>query len=464
MKVPAPNPIDKGVREFLRGLALVLCAVALVAVCVRVTVQKRHKQSGYFIYVDAGRAFRDGTHLYTSLEDLPPREREVQERRQAEAGENQVRDGGAWGGYRYSPTAAMLFVPLSYMPGPWGEVIWRTFLAIVSFGALYWCAQVGLPRPLARRDWAIFFLLVLWPVTGCLNNGQSSCVIVACLLGSIAACLTDRWWLAAVLVVIATSLKLYPVTFGLLLSVLYPRQFSWKFVIALIVAAALPFAFRPSLVHELPRWWEHLVNDAKTLPPIESWDQDVRLLFYRILHIKLSEHGFMFLSAGVGCVVGLFAIAGRLANLPRRVLLTRTLGMAVCWMTAFGMATEPSTYILVSPILAWSIWETWLRPTANAAIHDGVVPGGWISRSSLLMAYGLFILAYVVLWFPFGHWANSFGQEPLAGVLLLGYLMVRSGREVRFRHRHRVGAAVLSVISPSGRELGQSREESRFSI
>lgn len=434
MKLPAADAAGDAIQGFLRNFAPIAVLIALVAVSIRVSVQKRHHQSGYFVYVDAGRAWREGGHLYTSLDDLPPGERERAKRRVARAGEWQVRDSGAWGGYRYSPTAAILFVPLSYLPGPVGEVVWRAFLACVCFGALYWCSRVGVPRPLARRDWPIFFLLVLWSVAGCLNNGQSSTLLVGCLIGAVAACCTGRWWIAAILVTIPTMLKLYPVAFGLLLAALYPRQFSWRFAITLVAAFALPFILRPhGMWVEHQRWWWHLTNDAKTLPAITSWDQDVRILLYRAFGVVMSMRAFMVLQFAVGVFIGAVCIAGRWAGWPRRVLIPRAYGMTAVWMTAFGMATEPSTYILVAPALAWSLWEVWLRPSPTAAVHGAQSPGGALSRAVLGVAYLLFLTAYVFLWFPWGHLANSYGPEPLAGVLILSYLVARSWRELRGR-------------------------------
>jgi len=434
--------------EFFWRLSLAVCLIALAVVCIRVVVQAgRHKHSGYFVYVDAGRAWREGRHLYTSLDDLPPAERQQLHAKIANAGEWQVRENTIWGGYRYSPTAAILFVPLSFVPGPVGEVVWRVFLAVVAYGALFWCSQLAIPRPMARRHWSIFFLLVLWSYTGCLNNGQSSCLIVGCLLGSVAACCTDRWTLAAVLIAIPTALKLYPVSLGLLFTLLYPRKFGPRFAIALVVAFALPFLLRPyAMVEEHRRWFWHLLNDAKMAVPLTSWDQDVRLLVRRFLGITLSMKTFMALQLLVAGTIAAICIAGRLAGWPRRSLLARTFGMATCWMTAFGMATEPSTYILVAPTLAWSIWEVWLRPSRRATYHGGHSPGGAASRIVLAGCLVLLIMAYVFLWFPWGRIPNSYGPEPLAGTLLLGYLIVRSVRELRGVRKITVGEMVCQEV------------------
>lgn len=452
MQLPRARPNDDQIRAFFCKAVLVVWAIVLIVVCLRVTVQKkvagRPRNSGYFVYVDAGRRWRSGQYLYTSLKDLLPQIRKRREREVALMGEVQDRESGAWGGFRYSPTAAILFVPLSYMPGAVGEVVWRWFLAAVSLGALYWCARRGIPRPLARRDWPIFFLMVLPAFTGCLNNGQSSCLIVACLLGAVAACCCDRWMLAALLVVIPTTLKLYPISMGLLLTLLYPRRFGWRFGLMMIVGFGLPFLLRPStMLEDHQRWLWHLINDAKPTANVVSWDLDVRMLLYRIFGYRMSAGLFMGVQAVSAVAIAALTLAGRAAGWPRRVLIPRTLGLATVWMTAIGNATEPSTYILIFPTLAWSLWEIWVQRGAHRA---GRSPGGAVGRVVLIAAYCLFMMAYVFLWFPGGKRLNSYGPEPLAGLLILGYLVVRSVRELRSRNRAAFsGHATLALARPS---------------
>jgi hypothetical protein len=407
--------------------------IALSAVCVRVCVQWRRHSSVYPTYTKAGRAWRNHGHLYTSPDDLPPAQRAEFLKQIAKAGEKMVRGNNIWGGFRYSPTAALLFVPISYMPGSAGEVLWRVLLAGASLGALWWCCRLGIPRALARRDWPIFFLLVLPAFTGCLNNGQSSLLVLAGLLGATAAACTNRWTLAAICIVIPTTFKLYPICYGLLLVLLFPRQFSWRLALALLVAFMLPFILRPGeMMEEHRRWIWHLINDAKTAVPIESWDQDIRLVIYRLFHIELHAKTFMALQLFVAAIVAGLALLAQRAVWPRRMLLARVLGLATCWMTTFGMATEPSTYVLVAPTLAWSLWELWLRkPREGIKLHAGRAPGGWLSRIVLVALYCGFLVAYVFLWFPWGKRANSYGLEPMAGLILFIYLCVRTVRELR---------------------------------
>lgn len=427
----------------LRRIVLFAFAIALTAVCVRVTVQKRRRptesapgatpqraeawprNSGYKTYVLAGRRWREGRSLYRSPDETATQAWKTRSNPAKDP------DGDAWGGYRYSPTAALLFVPLSYMPGPAGEVVWRVFLMLTSLGGLLWCCRIGLPRPAARRDWALLLLLVLPAYTACLNDGQSSCLIVGCLLGVVAAARTNRWTLCAVLATVPALLKLYPVSVGLLMCVIYPRRFGWRFAFTLAAGLALPFLLRPStMAAEHARWLWQLLHDARPSGSIVQWDQDIRLLLARLLGLRLSMAAYVAVEAAAAALIAAICVAGRLANWPQRRLLTRMLSLAACWMTALGPATEPSTYILIAPALAWSLWESSLRISRTEPNDSPAVSAGAAGRIVLVTAYLLLMATHVLLWFPWGRRANSFGLDPAAGLLLFGYLIRRSIKEL----------------------------------
>ena len=52
------------VYDALRRIALIAWTVAVCAICIRVSVQTRHKQSSYHDYYDAGLHWRQHSHLY----------------------------------------------------------------------------------------------------------------------------------------------------------------------------------------------------------------------------------------------------------------------------------------------------------------------------------------------------------------------------------------------------------------
>jgi hypothetical protein len=416
-----PVPQRGSVYDALRRIALIAWTVAVCAICIRVSVQTRHKQSSYHDYYDAGLHWRQRSHLYGL-----PKDHDLS--RVPTVNRLPGRDNVAWGGIRHPPVIALAFAALTFIPMPVGEVLWRVLLAAASLGSLWWASRVGIPRVLARRDWPILVLLVLWPFAGCLNNGQTSCIVMACLLGAVAAAAVDRWNLSALLAAIATLLKVYPVSLGLLLVVTYPRRFAWRYVLMIALGMALPLLVRPGpwMVEEYRRWLWHMFNDAILPDRIVQWDQDIRLLVMRAFHVKLQGAAFTAVQLVVAAAIAGVCLAGQRAGWPRRRLLARLFALSVCWMTVFGQATEPTTYFLVAPALAWAIWEAWLpRPSSRSRIAQ-IVP---------LTAYGLFIAAYVALWTPHGKQINSFGFEPLGGLVLFGYLMFECIRDLSLRRR-----------------------------
>ena len=225
---------------------------------------------------------------------------------------------------------------------------------------------------------------------GCFNNGQASCLVVSALLAGVAAAAVGRWNLSAAFMAAAALVKLYPVAAGMLMVVMFPRRFGWRFAITLTVGAALPFAFRSwdYLLDEHRRLLTYLAADERQVRPMTVWYQDLRLLC-AAWGARLSAGAYLAvrLTAAAG-IAGLCA-AGRLAGWPRRLLLGRMLGLATCWMTLLGSATEASTYLLIAPALAWSLVEVWLgaarprgpgRPARRGATATRESPGSPGSR------------------------------------------------------------------------------------
>jgi hypothetical protein len=92
------------------------------------------------------------------------------------------------------------------------------------------------------------------------------------------------------------------------------------------------------------------------------------------------------------------------------------LSLACCWMTVLGPATESATYILLAPIVAWMLVETYAEPSA------------WLRRIGYELVFGLFIASQCALWFGSrGKWFRDQLQPlPIAGTLLLVLLLFQA--------------------------------------
>src|SRR5438876_1142030 len=77
---------------------------------------------------------------------------------------------------------------------------------------------------------------------------------------SLAVARDDHWTSAAGWLAGATLIKGYPLALALVLSVLFPRRFAWRFAAALALGLALPFAGgRPAaVVAQYGSWFAHL--------------------------------------------------------------------------------------------------------------------------------------------------------------------------------------------------------------
>jgi hypothetical protein len=229
-----------------------------------------------------------------------------------------------------------------------------------------------------------------------------------------------RWNLAAACAAGAALLKIYPIVFGMLACLNYPKKFLPRFLLALLMGAAIPLVFwRWGYVWDEHHRWIRFVSRAnRQLPDLGKWFQDLRLVA-RVWFVPLSPRVYAAIQLVVGGAIALLCRAGRMRGVPRRRLIGLTLGLSCCWMTVFGSAAELSTYILVAPPLAWAFVEAWLSR------HD--VAG----RALVTGAYALTLITQIAMWFPAGKRFATYGTQVFAGLLLFAYLVLALARELR---------------------------------
>ena len=121
--------------------------------------------------------------------------------------------------------------------------------------------------------------------------------------------------------------------------------------------------------------------------------------------------------------VAVLCLTGQRLGWERRRLLTFVLGVGLCWMTAFGPATEAATYCLLAPVLAWTLLQS----------RQEVTP--WWITILLLTSLVLLLSSQVVVWFPGLYKSYRFlGPQPVGALLLLAALIAtefRRGRRVQ---------------------------------
>jgi hypothetical protein len=124
--------------------------------------------------------------------------------------------------------------------------------------------------------------------------------------------------------------------------------------------------------------------------------------------------------------MAIVCLAGRYSDWSNRRLLTLLLGLGCCWMTAFGVATESCTYMLVAPTGAWALMQA--KQERRSIVIQALLGG----------SYALFLLAQMANWFRGGSDFHALGVQPLACLLLLAGLLAAEWhqKETTEKQRH----------------------------
>jgi hypothetical protein len=331
--------------------------------------------------------------------------------------------------YRYSPIVAVSFIPLGFLPLGLGGVLWRLLGSGVYAAALLWWgrslmrADPGTPtRPNADRNWLALLMLLVLPLSlDNLNNGQSNLLMIGLVMASVLACGTGRWNLAAASAAAACLLKVYPLASAMLLTVVYTRRFTLRFLAALAVGILIPYLLqRPVYVLEQYQTWiHHLRTDNRQGLHVELWYRDLRLLA-DLCGRPLSAVTYALIQLAVGAAIAALCLAGRRRKWPQHRLAPVLFGLACCWMTAFGSAAETSTYMIMAPIAAWCVVDAWRRHRPP------------LECSTCLAIYLLFGLARAAGSEPQTRYISMVAQ-PMTSLLLFALLFSRAAWQLHRR-------------------------------
>lgn len=377
--------------------AVFVWTVIVVFVCVRAVVQP-YKRTLFTTWEQAGSDWEEGRDLYRDTW-RPDQDQ-----------------------FRYSPLTAALLVPFHHLPIRIGGAVWRLLNAGVLLGgfALWLRAAPGTRTP---RQLAILFLLLAPLSLSSLNNGQPNPLIIGLLLAALAAIDRERWWAAAMLVALATTVKVYPLAVGLLLAAAYPRRFAPRLLLALALAAVLPFACQhwDYVQSQYGLWLARLDKDQRWDWPLHMAYRDLWLLI-RLYHVPLTPRGYVGVQLAGAAACAVLCLALRLRDRPRREVLAAILVLGSCWMTLCGPATESSTYMLLAPALAWMVYR--------AESERWPMLLGWMTR----VAFFLFMICVVRgLWRGVNRF-HALGLQPHATCLMsltYGWMLVRELRRAR---------------------------------
>src|ERR1700731_4487988 len=252
------------------AIAAGLWAAVLLGICVRIGLFS-HSHDVFGTYADAGRKWVAAQPLYSYTR-----------------------------GFVYSPLVAAFFAPFSWLPNSIGSVLWRLVNAAIFVGAIFWWLKAKINSHLPQSSYWLVFTLILPLSLGNFNNGQVNPMIIGLLMVALLTADEERWTLSAVALGFSAYLKIYPLSVGLLLVLLYPRQLGWRLALTLILMGALTFVLqRPSYVLEqYQRWFSTRAADDRRMN-LDIAPRDFTMLL-RLLHIYLSAHLILMLQILAG--------------------------------------------------------------------------------------------------------------------------------------------------------------------
>jgi len=265
--------------------------------------------------------------------------------------------------FTYPPFAALLFLPLSWLP--WGLV--RFGWQLLSIGCLYWIARCSmrLVIPAAPARYAVLWTAAaMWmePVRTTFNYGQVNIVLVAVLLSALVAA---RSSVAGLGVGLAAGVKLVPAVSGLYF--LACRRYAaaaWS-AAWFLVTVGLMFAVAPTASTQ---YWFHLLGDAGRIGPVGSAiNQSMRGALARSLGYDVAM-GWPWVLAVVAATV--------LAGLALRAAVRAGQTLAAIVVVQFYA-------LLVSPI-SWSHHWVWALPALIWLVHGPVGHRSLVRAAALL--------------------------------------------------------------------------------
>jgi Glycosyltransferase family 87 len=319
-----PVLLFKNSGNLQNAIVVALWSAVLLGICIRIGLVSRDHDV-FATYADAGRKWINSQPLYTYTR-----------------------------GFVYSPLIAAMFAPFSGFPHWLGGILWRLLTSSVFLAAIFLWLKQGLHVRIPQSRYWLVFLFMLPLSLGNFNNGQVNPLITGLLMIAIVAARRRQWALSAVCLGLTAYLKIYPLSVGLLLVLLYPRKLGWRLFVTLLLMGAFAFALQhPNYVLEqYQRWFGTRAADDRRMN-MDIAPRDFAMLL-KALHIDLSGRIFLVLQLLAGIGIAAVCVYGRIRNWSEDRLLVGVFALGTCWMLLFGPSTEDATYAMIAPPIAFA--------------------------------------------------------------------------------------------------------------
>ena len=206
--------------------------------------------------------------------------------------------------------------------------------------------------------------------------------------------------MAAICVGLSVYFKLYPVALGLVLAVVYVKEFAWRFLLALIGIGAASFLLQhPDYVwNQYQLWFVSRVADNRRLYALQIAPRDLYMVL-RALHIPISDRVYLIIQVASGGAIALLSWLGRYRFRWSETRLLMAIFCFVCvWMMLCGPATESATYVIVAPAVILALFQSfaqgvpgWMRIMIVSSL--GILLMGLVINSFLRLEKNVYVMS-----------------------------------------------------------------------
>lgn len=253
--------------------------------------------------------------------------------------------------FTYPPFAALVFLPLHYLPFGLVGFCWQVCTVVALFFVIRISLELLLGATARTRHWQ--YVAMLWtavgvwsePVRTTLDYGQVNVFLV---LGAMLAVRSTRWWVSGGIVGVLAGIKLTPAVTGLY----FLAQRRWRAAIFSAVAFFGTVAVSYLVIGAQARdYFSSKFGDADRIGPVGSaWNQSLRGALSR-----LAGHD---IGSGVAWAVAV-VLAGVLAVVAWRALACDDRLGTLVLVQLFGLLVSPISWVhhwvWVLPMLIWLV-------------------------------------------------------------------------------------------------------------
>lgn len=305
-------------REQQTRIALVIWITVTIGICIYGGMTD-WSRSVTGAYATGGQAWVDGVNVFEN-------------------------SGSELHGFLYLPQSAMLWAPLTMLPGDIADPLWRVItIGLFAFGCwrFFRVAEARVEAPMIL----LMTALTIPAALSGMRNGQSTLPMTGTMLLGCASLMSGHWWRATAWLMLALVFKPLAIALVLVAWVVYPPMW-WRMPLGLIAFLLTPFlAATPGYVVEF--YGGFLAKAAaKTQPGLSEeadtfFAADISALI-RFAGITLSEGVLLALRlAAAGATLGLSWWSLKRHGVIAGGLLTAS--WCLIWLVLFNPATENNT-------------------------------------------------------------------------------------------------------------------------